>query len=146
MTERWLRMSVAEFRALGSGAGRGKAGSEPIRREGRRPKYGNTPAWVGDECFDSCHEASVFIALTQAKCAARVDERVVDIRRSVRFELVPKQDGERACCYVADFVVDYACGRTEVIDAKSEITRRNRVYVLKRKLMLERKGIRIREL
>lgn len=71
--------------------------------------------------------------------------RVVDIVRKKRYLLIAAQEGERAVHYEADFVVLFADGHSEVIDTKSEPTRKNRVYVLKRKLMLERHGIRIIE-
>ncbi len=71
------------------------------------------------------------------------------IERQVRFELVPKQQGEirneRAAAYEADFRVTHADGRVEVIDCKSEITRKNPVYVLKRKLMKFIHGIEVVE-
>ena len=50
---------------------------------------------------------------------------------------------ERACNYVADFVyVDCATGETVVEDAKGV---RTKEYVIKRKLLLWRYGIRIKE-
>lgn len=126
-------------RLLGCGpAGAGK----PVNTN----KYGAVRTRLGDEVFDSAKEARTFQELTLAMQAKDPSERVVVLERSRKYLLVPAQEGERACRYIADFVVTYGDGRTDVIDTKSTITRRNPLYVLKRKLMLDRHGIRIREL
>lgn len=73
-----------------------------------------------------------------------------NLREQVSFELVPKQEGERACKYVADFCYDEPNARSDgglhwlpvVEDAKGY---RDPVYRIKRKLMLKVHGIRIRE-
>ena len=66
---------------------------------------------------------------------------ITNVREQVPFELIPKQDGERACKYIADFVYEQN-GETIVEDAKGY---RDPVYRIKRKLMLHVHGIRIRE-
>ena len=89
--------------------------------------------------------------LQASRHAADPSERVLAIRRQVRYELVPAQYDERGHCieravtYVGDFEVDYADGQTRVIDAKSSFTRKLPVYVVKRKLMLWVKGLRVIE-
>ena len=71
---------------------------------------------------------------------------IEDLQRQVRFELIPKQDGERACTYIADFVyIDRKNGQKVVEDVKSPATR-TEAYRIKRKLMLLVHGIRIREI
>ena len=68
------------------------------------------------------------------------------LRRQVKYELIPKQDGERACHYVADFVyTDLKSGKVVVEDVKSEATRKDKAYIIKRKLMKYLKGIKISE-
>jgi len=57
------------------------------------------------------------------------------------FLLIPKQTGERSCKYVGDFQYKEN-GVTIVEDAKGY---RNPVYRIKRKLMLQVHGIRVRE-
>ena len=74
-------------------------------------------------------------------------QRVVSIEEQVNFLLIPSQKvggqcAERACHYVADFRVEYADGRKEVIDVKGFKTAD---YIIKRKLMLQVHGIRVRE-
>lgn len=71
---------------------------------------------------------------------------ISELQRQIRYELIPKQPGEIACYYVADFVYrDNKSGETVVEDVKSDATRTPE-YVIKRKLMLYMHGIRIREI
>jgi hypothetical protein len=70
---------------------------------------------------------------------------IKDLQRQVKFELIPKQDGERAVHYVADFVY-VEDGKKIVEDVKSAVTKKNKEYVIKRKLLLWRHGIRIKEI
>lgn len=107
-----------------------------------RNKYHNRKVTRDGETFDSVKEYRRF-------CELRLLERagaVTDLRRQVKFELIPAQriDGkvvERACSYVADFVY-MENGQQVVEDAKGM---RTQEYRLKRKLMLWVHGIRIRE-
>lgn len=107
-----------------------------------RNKYHNRKVTRDGETFDSVKEYRRF-------CELRLLERagaVTDLRRQVKFELIPTQriDGkvvERACSYVADFTY-MENGQQVVEDAKGM---RTQEYRLKRKLMLWVHGIRIRE-
>ena len=67
--------------------------------------------------------------------------RITDLKRQVSYELIPKQQGERACSYVADFTYNED-GKLVVEDCKGY---RTPEYRLKRKLMLWVHGIRIKE-
>ena len=67
--------------------------------------------------------------------------RISDLKRQVSYELIPKQKGERACSYVADFTY-MEDGKLVVEDCKGF---RTPEYRLKRKLMLWVHGIRIKE-
>lgn len=64
------------------------------------------------------------------------------LEEQVRYEIVPKQEGERAAHYVADFVYITKSGCLVVEDVKGVKTRE---YILKRKLMLQRYEIKISE-
>lgn len=66
---------------------------------------------------------------------------ITDLQEQVRFQLIPKQDGERPVDYIADFVFKEN-GQIVVMDVKGF---RTREYRLKRKLMLWVHGIKIRE-
>ena len=100
-----------------------------------KSKYGNKTTEVGGHKFDSRKEARFFLQLQQ-------DPTVKSIRNQVKYELIPKQQGERACSYVADFVVEYQDGSTVVYDVKGM---RTDVYRIKRKLMLWVHRITIQE-
>lgn len=100
-------------------------------------KYHNAKVRAGDEVFDSRHEYNRW-------CELRLLERagqITDLKRQVRFELVPKQEGERPVYYVADFVYSRD-GQKVVEDAKGFKTPE---YIIKRKLMLFRHQIRVNE-
>ena len=96
--------------------------------------------------YDSAKEAERARVLHLLEKAGKIR----DLREQVRFELIPAQydTGTRKCVerkveYVADFVyVDCATGETVVEDVKGV---RTKEYVIKRKLMLWRHGIRIKE-
>ncbi len=95
--------------------------------------------------FDSVKEAERWNVLV----AREHGGAIADLRKQVRFELVPKQlrdDGlpEKPVQYVADFVY-VEDGRRVVEDVKSPMTRRLKDYIIKRKLMLWVHGITIRE-
>lgn len=138
------RMSAAEYLAKTSSAGtKSKAGAAAAPAPGpARAKFGNRR--VGE--FDSVKEARVHAQLTLMRQATDPSERVVEIEHHVRYEVIPAQVGERAAFYEADFRVTYADGRVEVIDVKSVITRKEPRYILKRKLMLQVHGIKVREI
>ncbi|STZ77366.1 DUF1064 domain-containing protein [Bergeriella denitrificans] len=107
-------------------------------------KYGNRKT----NGYDSRREAQYAAKLEALRRAADPETRVADIRKQVPFELIPAQRGadgkvvERACKYIADFVVTRASGRVDVIDVKGFKTPD---YIIKRKLMLKVHGIRILE-
>ena len=107
----------------------------------RKPsKYHNQKTKTIDGIeHDSKKEALRWMELQMLQRAGEIS----DLRRQVTFELIPKQVGERACNYIADFVyVDNKTNRTVVEDAKGV---RTDVYKIKKKLMLWRYGIRIKE-
>lgn len=88
--------------------------------------------------FDSKKEAERYLVLRSKAKAGQISELV----RQKRYELLPKQDGERAVYYVADFVYKLPDGTVIVEDVKGVKTD---VYKLKKKLMLYTYGIKINE-
>jgi hypothetical protein len=107
----------------------------------RDSKYGNRKT-AG---YASAREAKRAAELKLLEKAGKI----FDLREQPEFELIPAQyeNGkcvERACKYKADFAYREGGPREPwvVEDAKGF---RNRVYLLKRKLMLHVHGIRIRE-
>ena len=100
-------------------------------------KYGNRKMKAPDgQVFDSVKEFHRWGCLRLLERAGRIS----DLKRQVSYELIPKQEGERACCYVADFTY-YENGKLVVEDCKGCQTE---VFKIKKKLMLWVHGIRIR--
>jgi hypothetical protein len=101
-------------------------------------KYNNTKVRVDGMLFDSKREAARWQELKLLERAGEITE----LERQVEYELIPKQKGERAAKYIADFrYVDHE-GKTVVEDTKGVKTP---VYILKRKLMLWVHGIKVVE-
>lgn len=111
--------------------------ASPVETKARpkRQKYGNQRVEIDGKRFDSKHEADVYQDLMLRRRAGEL--RVV--LRQVSFDLPGN------IRYVADFVTVDREGRFEVLDAKSEATRKNRTYINKRKQMLSEWGIEVRE-
>lgn len=105
-------------------------------------KYGNIKTRTSDGIVhDSMKEANRWCELKMLEKTGLIH----DLQRQVKFELIPKQDGERAVHYVADFVY-VEDGKKIVEDVKSAATKKNKEYRLKKKMMLFFHGIRIREI
>ena len=107
-----------------------------------RSKYGNRKVNRDGVTFDSKKEARRWSELSLLEKAGAMQ----NLQRQVRYELLPSQriDGkvvERAVNYIADFVYEQD-GVTVVEDTKGFKTPD---YIIKRKMMLWRHGIRIRE-
>ena len=105
-------------------------------------KYHSKKTTVDGLIFDSKKEARRWLELAVLQKEGIIRE----LRRQVTFEVVPAQKingrvTERPVKYIADFVYEQD-GKTVVEDAKGVKTPE---YIIKRKLMLERFGIRIKE-
>lgn len=105
--------------------------------EKRKNKYGSLPGYVNGKKFDSRHEAEVYRDLMLRVKAGELR----CVIRQVRFDLADFENLQ----YVADFVTIAPDKTVEVLDAKSEATRKDKVYIIKKKLMREKWGIEIRE-
>ena len=108
-------------------------------------KYGaQKTTFMGKE-FDSKKEAERFAILRYMQ----MGKQISGLECQVKFELIPNQKDEngkvieRAVNYIADFVyTDLKTGEQIVEDTKGVKTKD---YIIKRKLMLHKYGIRIRE-
>ncbi len=101
-------------------------------------KYGNIKTTTSDGItHDSIREANRWCELKLLERAGKIS----DLQRQVKFELLPKQDGERAVYYIADFVYTED-GKQVVEDAKGF---RTKEYKLKKRMLLYFKGIKIKE-
>lgn len=121
-------------------------------------KYKNLKVNLGNITFDSKKESRRW----QELCLLQRAGQITDLQRQVKFVLIPTQyekfprystktgkrlkDGirtlEQECSYVADFVY-MKDGKQVVEDTKGVKTKD---YIIKRKLLLERHGIRIKEI
>lgn len=107
-------------------------------------KYHNRKVEVDGIRFDSVREASRWKLLRELEDAGEI----VGLQRQVKYTLIPSQEVhgkvvEKPCKYIADFVyTDRKTGKTVVEDAKGY---RTKDYIIKRKLMLWRFGIQIKE-
>ncbi len=110
-----------------------------------RNKYGNKR--VGTHASKKEHYRAAQLRMMERAAL------VSDLREQVSYELIPAQyhydaNGkrtllERPCRYIADFVyTDNSTGQTVVEDTKGV---RTKEYIIKRKLMLQVHGIRIKE-
>lgn len=100
-------------------------------------KYKSRKTRVNGLTFDSKREANRYSELLLSERGGAIN----GLKTQVPFELIPKQDGERAVKYIADFVYEQD-GRTVVEDCKGFKTKD---YIIKRKLMLWRHGIKVKE-
>lgn len=124
---------------------RSAAGSPRTVPGGIRMKYGNRRIVTEDGTFDSVKEHRRWCELKLMEKAGEI----VELQRQVPFVVIPKQKDElgivveREVKYIADFTYrtrkDY---KLVVEDTKGMKTKE---YILKRKLMLYRNGIRIQE-
>lgn len=124
-------------------------------------KYNNKKITLDGITFDSQKEACRYRELKLLERAGKISV----LRLQVKFELIPAQyektaarytrgpkEGqykrgkllERECAYIADFVYIDENGEKVVEDTKSKATK-TKDYIIKRKLMLHRHGIKIRE-
>lgn len=123
-------------------------------------KYRNEKVFCDGIQFDSKREAQRYMELKLLLKAGKIK----DLERQVRYELIPtqrepdtygKRGGlikgkiiEKKVEYVADFVyTDVRTGKRIVEDTKGcKDGAGYAVFVIKRKLMLQRYGIRVREI
>lgn len=108
-----------------------------------RNKYHARKVTIGGLTFDSQREADRWTELQILEGKGLISH----LHRQARFTLIPAQyiNGrcvERSCSYIADFVYIDEKGEKVVEDVKGMCTAE---YVIKRKLMLQEYGLRIRE-
>lgn len=124
----------------------------------RRSKYGNRKTVVDGITFDSKKEANRFRELQLLERAGKI----MALQRQVKYVLIPTQREfsneiykkgahqghfkpgkvlEKECSYIADFA--YIQDGAYVVEDTKGV--RTEAYKIKRKLMLERYGIQIRE-
>lgn len=103
-------------------------------------KYGSKKTEYNGVFYDSKREANFAAHLDNLKHAVDPKEKVIDVKRQVPYPI--QINNQHICKYLADFVVVYGDGRTEVIDVKGFKTE---VYRLKKKMVEAQYGIKIIE-
>lgn len=103
-------------------------------------KYRNVQTEYNGFKFMSKKEAEYAMQLDFMKKAKAPRDRVLSWVPQVPFQVI--LNGKKICKYIADFKVEYADGRTEIVDVKGV---RTDVYRLKKKLVEAQYGIEIIE-
>jgi hypothetical protein len=108
----------------------------------QRPrKYRNTPTVVDETRFDSKKESQYYLLLKERERLGEIEDLVLQPRYPIEIA------GIKVCVVVPDF--KYRCrvtGDVYVLDIKSPATRKNRAYVIKKKLLRAVYGIEIVEI
>lgn len=117
--------------------------TEPMKK--KRSKYGNEKASCNGIRFDSKKEMRRYLELKGMYDAGIIKELKLQHHFSLQgaFKTVDGKCIERVE-YIADFTYTNEKGEFVVEDVKSEITRKNPVYMMKKKLMAA-KGYMIQE-
>lgn len=103
-------------------------------------KYHNKRTVYEGKTFMSKREAGYARTLDALKHAKDPKEKVVSYETQVPFHI--ELNGIKICKYLADFVVKYKDGHTEVVDSKGY---RTDIYKLKKKLVEAQYNILIKE-
>lgn len=149
-TGKKTHLSTEEFRQLLSGNSLDTKKVAPItitHNPKTKRKYRSKKFSVGEKVFDSEKEAMRYIELSELERKGIIK----NLQLQKKYELIPTQRDkngkilEHACYYYADFVYDRCDGTAVVEDVKSKITK-TPLYIVKRKLMLQKYGIRIIEI
>lgn len=110
-----------------------------ILNRARKNKYNAKKVVVNGVTYDSQLEYERYCELKMLQKAGII----TDLKYHKRFVLIEKNENGREIAYEADFVYKKD-GKTIVEDTKSEPTK-TRLYALKKRLMLEKYGLKITE-
>lgn len=137
MGNNWTEKELNEKQAKGHIKGWQVTNHKPAKK---KPKYKNQKVIYNGVLFDSKKECGRYLELKMMQAAGLIS----DLRLQVSFVLIEPNGKERGCKYIADFT--YMRDVVLVVeDVKSKATRKLSTYILKRKLMLEKHGIKINE-
>ena len=125
----WTEADVTAFIARRKQKNSGIVNSA-ITKKSKPAKFKNKKVMIDGIWFDSLGEGRRYQELILLEKSGTIS--TLQLQR--KFEVIPKQIGERKTEYIADFVY-MENGRMIVEDYKSDFTRKNPAYVMKRKLM-----------
>lgn len=113
-----------------------------VAGELKQAKYRNKKVEIDGRVFDSKKEASRYLELKMLVYAGDIKE----LECQCDYLLIPANGKEKRCVYRADFRYKDRDGNIVVEDVKSPATRKLSTYIMKRKLMVEKFGITIKEI
>lgn len=108
---------------------------EKLQAGKKTGKFGNQYVEIDGIWFQSIKEGEYYKGLRTLKAAGAI----TSFRLQVEYNMIVK--GLLICKYIADFVVQYPDGHTEIVDVKGIKTP---VFKLKAKLMIACHGIEIK--
>jgi len=97
----------------------------------KKSKYSNKKTEIDGVVFDSFKEGNRYKELILLQRAGEIE----DLKIQVPFELIPKQKGERAVKYIADFVYYDNKKQQMIVEDVKSIATKTKDYIIKRKLM-----------
>ena len=127
-------------------------------------KYHNRVTFVNGIKFDSIKEANYYVFLKDLEKKGKISnlelqkhyvlvpavKRTIEVVKQLKTKVkveVKEKEIQHAIEYIADFVyTDNETGLVEVVDVKSEATRNDKVYRLKKKMMFAFNNIEIQEI
>lgn len=122
---------------------------KPTSKKPKANKYQAQKCVYNGLRFDSHKELRRYLELRLLERSGQI----TGLKRQVKFELIPAQKDEKGKCveravtYIADFVYKDKQGNTVVEDVKGyKQGQAYAVFTIKRKLMLYKYGIKIREI
>jgi len=130
-----MNLSAEQFRTLMSNK---QAAKDRFEGKQKKSKYNNVRVGVDGEKFDSKKEADRYGVLLLLEKKGEI----TNLKKQVTYRL--EVNGYLICKYIADFT--YNIGETLVVeDTKSIVTRKLRVYLIKKALMKAIYNIEIKE-
>lgn len=111
-----------------------------------RTKYGNRKTQIDGITFDSVKEANRYAELRLLEKAGEISDLELQSPFLLQPGFVHKGKKYQPIKYVADFIYTDKDGAKVVEDVKSPATRKDKVYQLKKKMMLYVHGIEIKEI
>lgn len=108
-------------------------------------KYHNKKCIYKDMTFDSKKERDYYVILEMML----KNKQITDLKTQVKFELQPsfKFNGKtiKSISYIADFTYIDKKNKLHIIDVKSEATKKDKVYRLKKKIFQYKYNLEIEE-
>lgn len=126
-----MRWTEEDFQDFLKKQGKQTAKDKPKEKKN---KYNAHKVWIDGVVFDSALEGRYYSSLKLLQRAAVIK----GFGRQCRFVITEGDSENRGTEYVADFIVFYSDGHTEIVDTKSPATREDLAFKLKMKSFREK--------